>query len=111
MANHEIIFSADVEEDTAALEEFLRGVISVALETQGVDVPCEVNVLLTDDSGIREVNRDMRETDAATDVLSFPMFDLSAGDKPTVADADPATGLVPLGDMCISLERARAQAA
>lgn len=107
---HQIIFSAEVEENTAAIEALLGRVIPAALEAEGVDVPCEVDVLLTDDAGIHAVNRDMRRVDAPTDVLSFPMFDLKPGDKPSADDADPATGLVPLGDMCISLERARAQA-
>ena len=107
--NHQIIFSADVAEDTNPVEALLARVIPAALEAEGVDVPCEIDVLLTDDEGIRAVNREMREVDAATDVLSFPMFELSPGDKPSADDADPATGLVPLGDMCISLERARAQ--
>ena len=53
----------------------------------------------------------MRDVDRPTDVLSFPMFELSPGEKPGEEDADPATGLVPLGDMVLSLERARAQAA
>ena len=109
--NHQIIFSADVTEDTAAVEALLAKVIPAALDAEGVDVPCEIDVLLTDDEGIRVVNKEMREVDAHTDVLSFPMFDLTPGDKPSADDADPATGLVPLGDMCISLERARAQAA
>lgn len=108
--NHQIIFSADVTEDTAAVEALLAKVIPAALDAEGVDVPYEIDVLLTDDEGIRAVNREMREVDAATDVLSFPMFDLTPGDKPSADDADPATSLVPLGDMCISLERARAQA-
>ncbi len=108
--NHQIIFSADVTEDTAAVEALLAKVIPAALDAEGVDVPCEIDVLLTDDEGIRAVNKEMREVDAHTDVLSFPMFELSPGDKPSADDADPATGLVPLGDMCISLERARAQA-
>lgn len=107
--NHRIIFSADLAEDTNPVEALLARVIPAALEAEGVDVPCEVDVLLTDDEGIRAVNREMREVDAATDVLSFPMFELSPGDKPSADDADPATGLVPLGDMCVSLERARAQ--
>lgn len=107
--NHQIIFSADVAEDTNPVEALLARVIPAALEAEGVDVPCEIDVLLTDDEGIRAVNREMREVDAATDVLSFPMFELSPGDKPSADDADPATGLVPLGDMCVSLERARAQ--
>lgn len=108
--NHQIIMEADVAEDTASAEALLARVIPAALDAEGVDVPCEVDVLLTNDEGIQAVNREMREVDAATDVLSFPMFELSPGDKPSAGDADPATGLVPLGDMCISLERARAQA-
>ncbi len=107
--NHQLIFSADVAEDTNPVEALLARVIPAALDAERVDVPCEVDVLLTDDEGIRAVNREMRDIDAPTDVLSFPMFELSPGDKPSPEDADPATGLVPLGDMCISLERARAQ--
>ena len=50
------------------------------------------------------------EVDRPTDVLSFPMFELVPGEKPGAEDADPDTGLVPLGDMVLSLERATAQA-
>ena len=110
MPKHEIILSADVPGADEALRSFLRRVICTALDAEGVDIPCEVNVLVTNDTGIHRVNLDMRGVDAPTDVLSFPMFELSPGDKPSEDDADPATGLVPLGDMCISLERARAQA-
>ena len=88
----------------------IRKVIRTALEAEGVRIPCGVDVLLTDDEGIREINREQRAIDAATDVLSFPMFDLSPGEKPGEEHEDPDTGLVPLGDMCISLERAAAQA-
>ena len=107
---HKLLISSNLEDDVFETEQLLWQVIPAALEAEGVEVPCEVNVLLTNDGGIQEINRAMREMDAPTDVLSFPMFDLTPGDKPTEADADPATGLVPLGDMCISLERARAQA-
>ena len=54
--------------------------------------------------------RPMREVDRATDVLSFPEFDLHPGELPTEEDADPGTGLVPLGDMVISMEHVAAQA-
>ena len=77
---------------------------------EGVAVPCEVDVLLTDDEGIHQINLEQRGVDAPTDVLSFPMFDLKPGEKSEAGDEDPESGLVPLGDMCISLERARAQA-
>ena len=46
---------------------------------------------------------------APTDVLSFPMFDLKPGDKPSEEDADPATHLIPLGDMVLNLDRVRSQ--
>ena len=108
--DHQIIFDADVDVPDGVEEQF-RQVISAALEAEGVDVPCEVNILFTDDAGIHQINLDMREVDRPTDVLSFPMFELEPGEHPTEEDADPATGLVPLGDMCISLERAEAQAA
>ncbi len=108
--NHQIIFDAEVEL-ASGIEERIRTVITAALWAEGVELPCEVNVLLTDDEGIHAVNLDMRGVDRPTDVLSFPMFDLTPGEHPGEEDADPATGLVPLGDMCISLERAAAQAA
>jgi probable rRNA maturation factor len=72
--------------------------------------PCEVNVNLTDDAGIHEINREMRDVDRPTDVLSFPVFDLIPGELPDELDADPGTGLIPLGDMVISMEHAAAQA-
>ena len=110
MAKHTIMISADVPGVDEGLRPCLRKAIRTALDTEGVDVPCEINVLITNDVGIHRINLDMRGVDAPTDVLSFPMFALAPGDKPARQDADPATGLIPLGDMCISLERARAQA-
>ena len=108
--NHEIIFDSDIEVPEW-LEEQLEKVIAAALEAEGVELPCEINVLLTDDEGIHQINLDMREVDRATDVLSFPMFELEHGVPPEGEDyLDPATDLCPLGDMCISLERAAAQA-
>ena len=76
-------------------------------------MPCEVDVSLTDDEHIHQINREMRQVDRPTDVLSFPAFDFVPGQPPTEADedlVDPATGLVPLGDMVISMEHVAAQA-
>ena len=88
----------------------IRKVIRTALEAQGVDFPCEVDVFLTGDAGIQAINREMRNVDAPTDVLSFPEFELRPGELPSPEDADPGSGLVPLGDMAISMERVSAQA-
>ena len=90
----------------------IRKCIQKTLQAEGISVRCEINVLVTDDAGIRIINRESRNLDKPTDVLSFPMFQLTAGHPPTDWEdyRDPDTGLVPLGDMCISLERAMAQA-
>ena len=103
-----------VEAETPAAPELtgqVTRVIQAALTAEGVTLPCEISVLFTDDSGLREINREMRDVDRPTDVLSFPMFELEPGRPPEGEDfLDPETGLCPLGDMCISLERAGAQA-
>ncbi len=103
-----------VTADVPGVDERKRGLIRKALRTalaaEGVDFACEVDVSITNDEGIRRINLDMRQVDRPTDVLSFPAFDLTPGELPGAEDADPATGLVPLGDMVISLERVSAQA-
>ena len=107
---HYIPVTADVEGVSAASCALIRRAIRTALEAEGMDLRCEVDVNLTDDAGIHEVNLTMRGVDSPTDVLSFPMFDLMPGELPEKEDADPATGLIPLGDMCLSMERVAAQA-
>ena len=108
---HYIPITADVPgvsgKENCAL---IRRVIRTALEAEGMARPCEVDVLLTGDSGIQAINREMRNVDAATDVLSFPEFELKPGELPGPEVADPATGLIPLGDMAISMEHVAAQA-
>ena len=86
--------------------------IEASLRMEKISTPCEVNVLVTNDEGIHAINKASRDIDRPTDVLSFPMFQLEPGNPPTDWEAyqDPETGLCPLGDMCISLERAKAQA-
>lgn len=88
----------------------IRRTIRTALAAEGLVAPCEVDVLLTDDDGIHEINREMRQVDRPTDVLSFPEFELTPGQLPGPEDADPGTGLIPLGDMVLSMERVAAQA-
>ena len=90
----------------------IRKCIQETLKAEGIDVRCEINVLVTNDAGIQIINRESRSLDKPTDVQSFPMFQLEAGNPPSDWEEyrDPDSGLVPLGDMCISLERAIAQA-
>ena len=108
---HAIPVTADVP--VANLKEIsalIRKVIRTGLAAEGMTLPCEVDVLLTDDEGIHAINLDMREVDRSTDVLSFPEFELTPGELPDEEDADPGTGLIPLGDMVISMEHVAAQA-
>lgn len=90
----------------------IRRCIETALEQEKVLAPCEINVLVTNDSGIQAINLASRNIDQPTDVLSFPMFELLPGQPPEDWSdyLDAETGLCPLGDMCINLNRAAAQA-
>ena len=102
-----------VEDCTRYPDPFCRAARRAIGAAEGVDPDCEINVLLTDDRGIHAINKASRGIDRPTDVLSFPMFSLTPGELPEDWSAylDPETGLCPLGDMAISLERARRQAA
>ena len=78
--------------------------------------PAEISLTLTDDAEIRILNRDYRGIDAATDVLSFPLLAFAApGDfsdeTQLLADANPDTGEIPLGDIVINTARVSEQAA
>lgn len=90
----------------------IRKCIVEALQAEHVDVPCEINVLVTNDNEIQCINLASRDIDKPTDVLSFPMFSFEPGNLPEDWDSyiDPETDLCPLGDMVISLERAVTQA-
>ena len=85
--NHEILIETEVDgaEPYAGL---LRRVIPAALEAEGVSFPCEVDVLFTDDEGIHAINLEQRGVDRPTDVLSFPMFQLTPGAPPTLERAE-----------------------
>ena len=110
---HNIVITGQHHSFSAlALRSHIRRCIMAALEEEGVNCACEINVLITDDDGIRAINSAYRQIDKATDVLSFPMFQLTPGVLPESWDEyrDVETDLVPLGDMAISVERAKQQA-
>ena len=94
------------------ISSVIKRCVETVLSAEKVTVPCEINILVTNDSGIHAINLASRNIDRATDVLSFPMFQLEAGNPPQNWDEymDPETEMCPLGDMAISLERAIAQA-
>lgn len=94
------------------VQPIIKKCIYATLMHEGISADCEINVLITNDSGIQAINLASRQIDKPTDVLSFPMFQLVAGQPPEDWSSymDPETNLCPLGDMAISLQRAVAQA-
>lgn len=94
----------------------LQRCADAAALAEGVSVPAGAFVEIVDDARIREINREQRGKDAATDVLSFPTVNYPAGR--TARDCehllrreyDPETGVCALGDIIISMDHVRAQA-
>ena len=90
--------------------KLVRRAVRTALRLQGVAEDCVVNVMLTNDAGIREINRAQRGIDSATDVLSFPMSEQAEGAfDPTRCEVDYDVEALLLGDMVLSLERCEVQ--
>ncbi len=110
MARHSILMSGEVSYPRWAARLVGR-CIRRALRAEGVHIPCEISVLFTDDQGIRALNRDLRGVDKATDVLSFPAFTFTPGAfDPADGETDPESGLLPIGDMALNLDRIKLQA-
>lgn len=108
---NEIYVSREVKNlghnESAAL---IKKAVNMTLAAEKIDVPCIVSVMLTDEEGIRAVNKEFRNVDAETDVLSFPMNELAAGCFDADAcERDMDTGAVLLGDMMISVPRCEKQ--
>ncbi len=96
-------------------ESLIQIVVRYALDYEACPYEAEVNVVLTDDPSICEINREYRQMDRPTDVLSFPMLEyVNPGNFDGLEDMDeyfnPETGELVLGDIMISLEKVKEQA-
>ena len=98
------------------VEGVARQVIEEALEYEKCPYETEVNLLLTDDEGIHEMNREHRGIDRPTDVLSFPMLEYEMPADFAFVENDqadcfnPETGELVLGDIIISVDKVIEQA-
>lgn len=97
-------------------ESLIRQVIAKVLEREGCPFQCQIDVLITDNAFMQEINREERGIDAPTDVLSFPMVSWKAPACFDGLEADmtlfhPESGELLLGDMVISVEKVLSQAA
>ncbi len=105
----EFIFEneTDFEIDQREIDELNR-VCETVLQMEECNFDAEISFTITDNEGIREINRDYRDIDRATDVLSFPMLEFD--DEEIDAEFETENGMVVLGDIVISIERAEEQA-
>lgn len=113
--------SLTIEEETTVdfdfpYQELANQVIDFTIEHENFPYEAEVNLTLTDNDGIHEINKMYRDIDRPTDVLSFPMLSYeTAGDFSGLEDAyddnfNPDTGEIMLGDIIISVPKVHEQA-
>ena len=98
----------DQEVEQTLIDELLA-VCNTVMEEEECNFDAEISFTFTDNESIREINRMYRDIDRATDVLSFPMLEFDEFDE-IDAGFETDEGKVMLGDIVISLERAREQA-
>jgi probable rRNA maturation factor len=88
-----------IETETPFPEDLLERAARAALEHESQSPEAELSIILTNDARLHELNLNYLGVDAPTDVLSFPSL-----------ETDPETGAQYIGDILISIPRARAQA-
>lgn len=98
------------------VEAVAKMVSEAVLETEGCPYETQINLVLTDNEGIRQLNRECRGIDRETDVLSFPNLDFETEGCFDLAETgeadyfDPDTGELILGDIMISVDKVAEQA-
>lgn len=97
--------SQDKLEITYKLKRLIRFAVEATLAYENYHNTAEVSVTFTDNAGIKKLNKKYRKIDKETDVLSFPLFDFEGSDEPPVDEIENM-----LGDIVVSLEKAKAQA-
>lgn len=98
------------EEITAEIKETVRACVEYALKFEECDFDAEISLTFVDDEEIRSINKEMRDIDKATDVLSFPMLEFDENGDIIDCEYDMDGEYLLLGDIVISVERARKQA-
>lgn len=97
----------DKEEVTPELTDMIKSVCEAVLAAEECDFDAQISVTFVDNSEIRKLNKEHRGIDRATDVLSFPMIEFDGEEGDAEYDFDGEFAM--LGDIVISLERAREQ--
>ena len=102
-----IYFMNDQEKETVTYRQkiLIRRALEATLDYEGCENAAQVSVTFTDNEGIRTLNAQYRDIDRETDVLSFPLIDFEGGEEPPADEP-----MLMLGDIVLSLEKAREQA-
>ncbi|MFY9177253.1 MAG: rRNA maturation RNase YbeY [Caldicoprobacterales bacterium] len=115
----DVIIEIDNRQDriniTRETEKLIYDCVKKVLDMEEFHLKALVDITLVDNHYIKEINLEYRGIDDATDVLSFPMLNLKAGQKDIdvqlfINDTDPDTGAIILGDIIVSMERVKEQA-
>lgn len=97
----------EAEAVASEIDQIIDKAIEGVIKHFCIDRPLEISVLFTDAVGIKQINKDYRNVDSVTDVLSFPQFEY---DVPGVFDVEFEQGSIPLGDIVLNLEKIYSQA-
>ncbi len=92
------------------LMEMLKSCMEKTLEYEDFDDDVEISLTITDNEGIHKQNLAVRGIDRPTDVLSFPLLDCEEDGTLVIYEEDMVDGIIPLGDIMISAEKAVSQA-
>lgn len=114
-----MILISNRQEKVGVVDEFnniIMDVIEHTLKEEQVSIQCEVSVIFIDNEEIKEINKEHRNIDKVTDVLSFPMLDYPKGKvfkevylNYEFSQAELFEGKLILGDIALSLEKAQEQ--
>ena len=108
---YRICVTGEINDTPKDFPKAIKRAMKAVLKAENVNVKCLVNVLITDNEGIHRINREYRDVDRPTDVLSFPQADLIAGAfDADMAEYDYDTRRYNLGDMAVSVDKIREQA-
>lgn len=102
----EIDFIDETSEIAAAAQQLVENVLQFAAQKENIQEGTELSITFVDNRRIQEINREYRNKDAATDVISFAMEEMGEGEMKIVGADIPRI----LGDIIISIERTKEQA-
>lgn len=101
----------DKIEVTDEMQELIKKAVDMSFSVENFSIPSEISIMLVDNLYIREINKEHREIDKPTDVLSFPIVDMYDGViKSDEGDFDFDEEVLVLGDIIVSLEMTEMQA-